>query len=85
MAYSISRHFDWWKQYYAQSDWLRAPSEPHQYETLHQTWKIWDSGYEDEKVGTCDENSNPVGFKIKKSPNVPDPKSNAFFGMTYQG
>ena len=67
------------------SGWLRAPSEPYQFETISKTWKIWDSGYEDEKSGTCVENSNPVGFKITKSPNDQDPKSNAFYGMTYQG
>ena len=50
-----------------------------------QLWKIWDSGYDEDEMGTCDEHPSPVGFEIIRSPSDLDSKSDAFYGMTYQG
>ena len=50
-----------------------------------QIWKIWDSGYEQDQIGTCNENPSPIGFEMISTPNNPNSKSNAFYGMTYQG
>ena len=54
-------------------------------ENNSQIWQIWDSGYKEEEMGTCDKSPSPVGFKMISSPNNQDSKSKAFYGMTYQG
>ena len=50
-----------------------------------QIWKIWNSGYDEEEIGTCDEHSSPVGFQMIIRPKNQDSTSKAFYGMTYQG
>lgn len=50
-----------------------------------QVWKIWNSGYDEEEIGTCDEHSSPVGFQMIIRPKNQDSTSKAFYGMTYQG
>ena len=54
-------------------------------ENNSQIWQIWDSGYGEDEMGTCDKSPSPVGFKMIRSPNNQDSTSNAFYGMTYQG
>ena len=54
-------------------------------ENNSQIWQIWDSGYGEDEMGTCGKSPSPVGFKMITSPNDQDSKSNAFYGMTYQG
>jgi len=46
-----------------------------------ESWKVWDSNFEEEVAGMCDGTPNPVQFQILESPN----ESKAFYGMTYQG
>ena len=46
-----------------------------------ESWKVWDSNFEEEVAGMCDGTPNPVNFQILESPN----DAKAFYGMTYQG
>ena len=43
-------------------------------------WKIWDSNYDEEVAGMCDDTPNPLDFNIVESPD-----NEAFYGMTYKG
>ena len=44
-------------------------------------WKIWDSNYDGEVTGMCDDAPHPLNFNIVESPET----SEAFYGMTYTG
>ena len=47
-------------------------------------WKIWDSNYDGEVAGMCDDTPHPLNFNIVESPLASD-QSGAFYGMTYTG
>ena len=50
-------------------------------ENEEQFFRVWDSGFEEQSAGMCQDNSNPLGFTVLQEPT----ESKAFYGLTYRG